>query len=890
MVAVEKQAGATPPNTKFLSDYQPTDFIIEQVHLHFDLHEDETIVQSILRLKRNPKAKSNAVDLRLDGEGLELREIAINGKRLQDNAFSVLKDGLLVRNVPDQFDLETVVMIKPQENTQLSGLYKSSGNYCTQCEPEGFRRITYFMDRPDVMTKFTTTITADKQLYPMLLANGNLIEERDLDGGRHWVKWEDPSLKPCYLFALVAGSFDLIEDEFTTMSGRKVALRLFLERGFGDQGQFAMDSLVRSMKWDEETFGREYDLDIYMVVAVSDFNMGAMENKGLNVFNTKCVLARQDTATDADYFNVERVIGHEYFHNWSGNRVTCRDWFQITLKEGLTVLREQLFSEDMTSAGMVRIKTANTIRNVQFAQDSGPMSHPIRPEQYIEINNFYTVTVYEKGSEVIRMVRTFLGKDVFRKAMDEYFRRFDGQAVTTEDFIAVMQEVSGKDLTQFCRWYSQGGTPELTVKADYDNAANTLKLTVRQHCPKTPGPGQDHKLPFEMPLAIGFVSEQGDMATQLQGEPSAISGTRLLDITEESQCYEFVNVMQKPALSLLRDFSAPVKLHYAYDDQELLLLMAKDSDAFCRWDASQQYFTRLILAGVDHYHKAGAFSAELDPALLDQWRGLLANHDQDPHILAMVLTLPAESYLMQVMPVADVEAVHVVRASIQRALAKSLSAEWLATYQRCAHDLAPEYSPANMAKRALKNLCLDYLGALSDDEHIELVKSQFDRAQNMTDSLAALSILSDIDCGAREQALLTFKQRWQQEPLVMDKWMMIQASSSLPSTLQTVKDIVASDDFNLLNPNNVRSLLGAFAVNLLHFHAADGSGYQFLAEQVIALDENNRLAAARLCEPLIRWKKMDSGRQHLMKQQLERILAVEGLSPDVFEVVSASLN
>ena len=890
MVAVEKQTGATPPNTKYLSDYQPTDFIIEQVHLHFDLHEDETIVQSVLRLKRNPKAKSNAVDLRLDGEDLELRDIAINGKPLKDDEFSVLKDGLLVRNVPDKFDLETMVVIKPQENTELSGLYKSSGNYCTQCEPEGFRRITYFMDRPDVMTKFTTTITADKQLYPMLLANGNLIEEHDLEGGRHWVKWEDPSLKPCYLFALVAGAFDLIEDEFVTMSGRNVVLRLFLERGFLDQGQFAMDSLVRSMKWDEETFGREYDLDIYMVVAVSDFNMGAMENKGLNVFNTKCVLARQDTATDADYFNVERVIGHEYFHNWSGNRVTCRDWFQITLKEGLTVLREQLFCEDMTSPGMVRIKTANTIRNVQFAQDAGPMSHPIRPEQYIEINNFYTVTVYEKGSEVIRMVRTFLGKDVFRQAMDEYFRRFDGQAVTTEDFIAVMQEVSGKDLTQFCRWYSQGGTPELAVKAEYDAEAKTLTLLVRQHCPKTSGPSQDHKQPYEMPLAIGFVNEDGDMPVQLQGESAAVEGACILDITEETQRYEFINVEQKPALSLLRDFSAPVKLHYAYEDDELLLLMAKDSDAFCRWDAAQQYFTRLILAGVDHYHKEGAYSAELEPQLLEQWKAMLADCNQDPHILAMLVTLPAESYLMQVMPVADVEAVHVVRASIQRALANSLAADWLATYKRCAQDLSPEYSPSNMAKRALKNVCLHYLAALSDDEHIELVKGQFDSAQNMTDSIAALSILSDIDCGAREQALLTFKERWQQEPLVMDKWMMIQAGSSLPSTLSAVKAIIASDDFNLLNPNNVRSLLGAFAANLLHFHAADGSGYQFLTDQVIALNQHNRLAAARLCEPLIRWQKMDAGRQQLMKQQLERILAVEELSPDVFEMVSASLN
>ncbi len=870
MVAVEKQTGSTPPSTVYLSDYQPTDFIIEHVHMHFDLQEQETTVHSVLQFKRNPKAKSNAVDLRLDGENMVLRDIAIDGKQLSSDRFSVFDDGLLIRDVPEHFALETVVVIKPQENTELSGLYKSSGNFCTQCEPQGFRRITYFLDRPDVMTRFTTTITADKEAYPMLLANGNLMEERDLEGGRHWVKWEDPSLKPCYLFALVAGSFDLIEDTFTTMSGRAVSLRVFLERGFGDQGQFAMDSLVRSMKWDEEAFGREYDLDIYMIVAVSDFNMGAMENKGLNVFNTKCVLARQDTATDADYTNVERVIGHEYFHNWSGNRITCRDWFQITLKEGLTVLREQLFCEDMTSPGMVRIKTANTIRNVQFAQDAGPMSHPIRPEQYIEINNFYTVTVYEKGSEVIRMVRTFLGKEVFRQAMDEYFSRFDGQAVTTEDFIAVMQEVSGKDLTQFCRWYAQGGTPELTVKADYDEAAKTLQLVVHQHTPKTPGIGQDHKLPLEMPLAIGFVTEQGDQTTQLQGEEQAQAGTRILDITQDTQTFEFVNVSERPALSLLRDFSAPVKLHYAYSDDELLLLMARDSDAFSRWDASQQYFTRMILRGVKQYRDTGSYTDTLSDELIALWSRLLQNTDEDSQLLSLLLRLPAESYLMGVMPVVDVEAVHAVREAISQQLSTALSQQWQACYQRMAENLSPEYSPENMAKRSLKTICLHYLGCSETSEAMALVKQQFESAQNMTDSLAALSVLTNTDCDAREPALAAFKQQWQDEPLVMDKWMMMQASSSLPTTLQTVKAIVASDDFNLLNPNNARSLLGAFAANLIHFHAADGSGYQFLADQVIALDKHNRLAAARISEPLIRWQKMDEARQHLMKQQLDQ--------------------
>ncbi len=890
MVAAEKKTGESAPNTKYLSDYQPTDFIIENVHLHFDLHEDETFVRALLNFKRNPKAKTNATNLRLDGEELELVKIALNGKELADDRYAVLDEGLLINDVPDTFELETEVRIKPQENTELSGLYKSSGNYCTQCEPEGFRRITYFLDRPDVMTTFTTTITADKEKYPMLLANGNLVDEHDIEGGRHWVKWQDPSLKPCYLFALVGGSFDLIEDTFTTMSGREVTLRLFLERGFLDQGQFAMDSLVRSMKWDEEAFGREYDLDIYMVVAVSDFNMGAMENKGLNVFNTKCVLARQDTATDADYANIERVIGHEYFHNWSGNRITCRDWFQITLKEGLTVLREQLFCEDMTSPLLVRIKAANTMRNVQFAQDSGPMSHPIRPEQYIEINNFYTVTVYEKGSEVIRMVRTFLGKELFRKAMDEYFSRFDGQAVTTEDFISVMQEVSGKDLTQFCRWYKQGGTPELTVKADYDAHAKTLKLEVRQHCPKTPGPGQDHKLPFEMPLSMGFMSAEGEMPTQLNGEAEALTGTRILDITQEDEVFEFINVEQQPALSLLRDFSAPVRLHYAYSDQELLTLMTKDTNAFSRWDAAQQYFARLILVGVDEYCRKGKYDAHLDMTLLSCCSAMLKNRGESPQLLAMLFTLPSENYMMQVMPEANVDGVHAVRNKIIETLAMQLEDEWRDVYNRIASDLAPEYTPANAEKRCLKNVALHYLSAIEGDEMVDLIKQQFDTAENMTDSMAALTALNNRDCGAREQALIDFRQRWHDEALVMDKWLAVQASSSLPNTLQEVKAIVASDVFNLLNPNNARSILGSFCANLIHFHAADGSGYEFVAGQVIELDKHNRLTAARLCEPLIRWQKMDKARQQLMKQQLQCILDVEGLSRDTYEVVSSALT
>jgi aminopeptidase N len=889
MVALERDKDQTNPDVKYLSDYQPTGFVIEHVHLHFDLHEEQTLVRAILRFRRNPKAKTHDADLRLDGEGLELREIALNGKPLADDRYSTFEAGLLVKEVPDQFDLETLVMIKPQENTELMGLYKSSGNYCTQCEPEGFRRITYFLDRPDVMTLFTTTITADKQKYPMLLSNGNLIEERELEDGRHWVHWEDPSLKPCYLFALVAGHFDLIEDKFVTMSGREVKLALFLEQGFKDHGDFAMQSLIRSMKWDEEVFGREYDLDIYMIVAVSDFNMGAMENKGLNVFNTKYVLARTDTATDMDYANIERVIGHEYFHNWSGNRVTCRDWFQITLKEGLTVLREQLFCEDMTSHAMVRIQTANTIRTVQFAQDAGPMSHPIRPEQYIEINNFYTVTVYEKGSEVIRMVRTLIGPELFRQAMDAYFARFDGQAVTTEDFLAVMEAVSGRDLSQFKRWYQQGGTPELTVVSEYDEVQQSLKLIVTQHCPKTPGPGQDHKQPFELPLSIGFLSESGEMTTQLQGEDQALTGTRVLDITQAHNEYVFVNVTERPALSLLRDFSAPVKLHYAYSDEELLRLIAHDSDAFARWEAAQTYFSRLILAGVDAMRHEKAAEFTLDERFVAVLRQLLADTQMDPQLLGMMLTLPAQSYLLQLLPEADVSHVHEMHVMLGQRLAAALESEWLANYQRLAPTGGYTFNTQEMGRRFLRAVCLRYLNCLDNAAYRKLALEQFECADNMTDVMAALHALNDVASDEREQALATFHAKWQHEPLVMGKWLMLQASSPAGQAQARVQAIMESDDFDLLNPNKVRALLGSFAANLLHFHALDGSGYQLLADAVMALDPHNRLTAARLCEPLIRWQHMDVKRQRLMKVQLQRILDLPGLSNDTFEVVSKSL-
>lgn len=861
------------PSTIFLKDYQPTPYGIDHVAMDFILEEKGTTVTTVMQVYRREGVSADA-PLRLDGEELSLQSVEIDSKALPDSQYSVDDNALTIRDVPASFTLKTVVRIKPQENTELSGLYLSSGNYCTQCEPHGFRRITYFYDRPDVMTRFTTTMTGDKSQYPAMLANGNCIEEKTLDNGQHWVKWEDPSLKPAYLFALVAGDFDVLRDHFVTMSGREVALVFYVDKGYLDQASYAMGALQRSMKWDEETFGREYDLDIYMVVAVGDFNMGAMENKGLNVFNTKYVLAKAEMATDNDYVNIERVIGHEYFHNWTGNRVTCRDWFQITLKEGLTVLREQLFSADMTSVPVIRIKTANMMRTVQFAQDAGPMSHPIRPDSYIEINNFYTVTVYEKGSEVIRMMRTYVGEATFRQAMDLYFERHDGSAVTTEDFVAAISDASGKDLSQFCRWYSQGGTPELTVTGHYHEANKEFHLTVKQYCKATPD--QPNKACFQLPLLVGLIGANGPLTE-----------TRLLDVTKQEETFVFENVIEKPVPSLLRDFSAPVKLHYAYTNDELLQLLSHDTDAFSRWDAGQRYMLNEIL----RLAKCSRENADMvcDAALADTFTRLVSDESQDPQLLAMMLTLPSEGYCLEEMEEAHVESVHLARVFLKTALATVAETELQSRYM-AAHVAKPYvYDGEQMGRRCIQNVALSYLCLLESGPYRLQAVAQFEQSNNMTDTMGALCALNDIACDERETMSHAFKECWANEPLVIDKWLSLQASSALPDTLSRVKAIMDSTYFDLLNPNKVRALLGAFGGNLLHFHAADGSGYALLADQVLALDQHNKLTAARLCAPLTQWKKQDELRQGLMKAQLQRMLDATGLSKDVFEIVSKSL-
>jgi len=875
------------PKSIYLKDYQPSDFIIEHVYLHFDLNEEQTDVKSVLKMQRNPKSKHQKAALILNGENMELKAVSIDGRLLEDSEYKVNDTHLTISTVPDNFTLETEVIIKPQDNTALSGLYKAHSNFCTQCEAHGFRCITYYLDRPDVMSRFTTTITADKSKYPFLLSNGNLIESKEVGDGRQWVRWEDPSLKPCYLFALVAGDFDLLKDNFKTMSGSTIDLQLYLEKGFLDQGDYALASLKRAMKWDEETWGREYDLDIYMIVAVSDFNMGAMENKGLNIFNTKYVLAKPETATDADYFGIERVIGHEYFHNWSGNRVTCRDWFQITLKEGLTVFRDQSFSIDMTSASVARIDEINVLRNQQFVEDAGPMAHPIRPESYIEVNNFYTSTVYQKGAEVIRMVQTLITPPLFRKGLDLYFKRHDGQAVTTEDFIKAMEDASGKDLTQFKRWYSQSGTPVLNIEGYYDASKKTFTLRVQQSCPPTPG--QNKKEAFHIPLTVGLVGAgSSDMPLQLEGEKEMGDASRVLEVTSLEETFTFINVAEKPIPSLLRGFSAPVKLYYPYTGDELAWLFQRDSDSFARWDAGQILATYILLDIAEQYRKKKDMTLNL--LLVDVFKKLLEKPESDLNFLGKLLILPEENYLLSQMEVSDVDAIHQAREFTKKQLAEKLEALFLSMYEKYHFNEPYHYSVEAMGRRQLKNTCLSYLLATQKTVYQSLAFEQFSKADNMTDTMGALLALNHCDCSERTEAFSKFYETWKAEALVMNKWLNLQATSYLPNTMETVKQLLKHPAFDMHNPNNVYALIGAYGTNLASFHDLSGEGYQFLADQVLVIDKDNPQVAARMIQPLTRWKQFDAERGTLMSMQLNRIANTSGISKNVYEIALKSSN
>jgi len=874
----ELMAKATQPKMIHLKDYRPPAFLIDQVHLHFELHGDFVSVTAVLQMQRNPLHQDAAAPVYLNGEDMQLQRVSVDGKQLTDTEFQVDAISLTIPTVPDQFVLETEVIIKPQNNTQLMGLYKSRGNFCTQCEAQGFRRITYFPDRPDVMAKFTTTISADKAKYPMLLSNGNLIESRQLPNNRHWVHWEDPSKKPCYLFALVAGDFDLIQDHFTTMNNRKIDLRLYLEKGYRDQGAYAMQSLKKAMRWDEEKFDREYDLDIYMVVAVSDFNMGAMENKGLNIFNTKYILANPKVASDTDYVGILNVIGHEYFHNWSGNRVTCRDWFQITLKEGLTVLRDQLFIEDMISQAVMRINEVSVMRNQQFLEDAGPLAHPIRPRSYIEVNNFYTSTVYRKGAEVLRMVRTLLGEDAFREAMNLYFSRHDGQAVTTEDFIQAMSDSSGKDLSQFLSWYDQVGTPVLEVTGEYDAVLQTYTLNVSQS-----------ESPMHLPLVIGLVGEGcADLPLQLQNETSALATSRTLEITEQQQTFTFVNVPARPVPSLLRHFSAPVIVNFPYSDEELSWLIQCDSEPFARWDAAQTLAQRIVFSLVEQVRQGKSFY--LNRLLNDAFEHVLSHLPDDLAYAAKLLSLPSEGFLLSQMADPDVESLHQACNYLRRKLAEQFEAKWRELFDQYRSQQKYSTDVGAMGRRALSNLCLSYLTETSRPQAFKLAYEHFANADNMTDSMGALVALNNHDCLERERALDEFYHRWQSEPLVVNKWLQLQASSSLPNTLTRVRELTHHAAFDINNPNKVYALLCGFGVNTVRFHETTGQGYQLIADQVLALDKLNPQVAARVVQPLTQWKRLDSAHAQLMQDALQRIQGSGALSQDLYEIVTKSLN
>ena len=871
------------PRAIYLKDYQAPEYWIDKTDLTFDLFEEHAIVTANLTLRRNPDhAADELPELVLVGQDMELLSVHIDGAESKDHR--VGGDSLTIPVSAPEFELTIVNRIKPQENTSLEGLYKSNGMFCTQCEAEGFRKITYYLDRPDVMSSFTTKMIADKEKYPILLANGNDIARGDLENGRHWVTWEDPFKKPSYLFALVGGDLEFVEDRFTTMNGRDVTLRIFTEAHNIDQCDHAMVSLKKSMKWDEEVYGREYDLDIFMIVAVDHFNMGAMENKGLNIFNSACVLAKPETATDNRFQRIEAIVAHEYFHNWSGNRVTCRDWFQLSLKEGFTVFRDSEFSADMNSRGVKRIEDVALLRTAQFAEDAGPMAHPIRPESFIEISNFYTLTIYEKGAEVVRMIHGILGAEDFRRGTDLYFDRHDGQAVTCEDFVKAMEDASGRDLSQFRRWYSQAGTPVLTVSDTYDEEAEVYELTIEQSCPATPG--QEVKQPFHIPVKVGLLDGEGsDMELNSEGETELV-----LDVTEEKQTWRFTDIEERPLPSILREFSAPVRVKYDYSRDDLVFLMQYDSDPFNRWDACQ----RLAVDVIEEMVAAMTRDQWLEPdkRLIDAFGVVLADDALDMAMKAEMLSLPSEASLAEQSKVIHPQLIHEARRDVVQAIATAHKDAFYQTWQSLRSKKPYKPEAADIAERTLKNVCLGYLVALEEDMGLAAAAVQFGKAANMTDRFAALS--SIVNAEKREQgvvdgALKDFFEQYQSDTNVMDQWLSVQSSSPKLGTLAHVKALMEHDVFDATSPNKLRALVGGFISNMSQFHAGNGEGYEFLADLLIELDRKNPQIAARMMTPLTRWRKYEPGCRERMRKALERVKAVPDLSTDVYEVVTKSL-
>jgi len=863
------------PTTIYLKDYRQPDYHINSVKLHADLGKSYTTITSTLFITRNGDHQEPLV---LDGEKMKLLSVKLNGLDLGEEGFRQDTKSLTVVTELNDFVLEIQTQLEPHLNTELSGLYQSSGNFCTQCEAEGFRRITYFLDRPDVLSTYEVTIVADQTLCPVLLSNGNFVDSGANDDGTHWAKWNDPHPKPCYLFALVAGDLKHISDSFVTQSGAQIALNIYTQAHNIDKCGHAMTSLINSMRWDEQVYGREYDLSIYNIVAVDDFNMGAMENKGLNVFNSKYVLADQKSATDSDFEGIESVIAHEYFHNWSGNRVTCRDWFQLSLKEGFTVFRDQEFSADMGSRGVKRIRDVQTLRSYQFKEDAGPMAHPVRPESYQEINNFYTVTIYEKGAEVIRMMHSLVGVEGFRKGTDLYFDTFDGQAVTTEDFVQSMEKANNIDLSQFRLWYTQSGTPELTVEQSFSNG--TARLDFTQSCPDTPG--QHDKKPFQIPVLLALFSADGDKLKE-----------QTVVINQSQQHIEFDGLESAPMVSILRDFSAPVKLNFNQTDQELAALASCDDNGFARWESLQRLILNVLLPAI----KDAEIDDEKYQGVLSTYQSLLeayftnreAGVEQDSAMLSEMMRLPTPAYIAQLLDTVDPQAVVSARTELQKRLANDLEPLLLRVYQSNKTDGDFSLESNAMAQRALKNTVLGYLAACEKNQYYELAAEQYNSADNMTDQVAAFSVIAHSDWSNKQAVIDDFYRQWQKDTLVLDKWFAIQAMSPEKDTLSTVTKLMGVTEFAMNNPNKVRSLIGAFAGNMTAFHKQDGSGYEFIADRVIELNGINPQVAARMVGVFNNWKTLSAPYSGLMKAELQRINAHAELTKDVKEIVSKAL-
>jgi aminopeptidase N len=868
-----------------LKDYRPPDWLIDTVELDISLDPAATRVRAKLRLK--PNGTSAPAPLVLDGEDLVLRSLALDGKEVPKESYVATPEQLTIAQPPNgPFELEIETLIDPAANTQLMGLYRAGSTYCTQCEAEGFRRITYFLDRPDVMAVYTTRIEADKDEAPILLANGNLVAQGLVPGtNRHFAVWHDPFKKPCYLFALVGGRLARVADSFTTMSGREVALHIYVEPGKEDRALYAMDSLKRAMRWDEEAFGREYDLDIFMIVAVSAFNMGAMENKGLNIFNDKFVLASPATATDTDYAHIEAVIAHEYFHNWTGDRITCRDWFQLCLKEGLTVFRDEEFSSDQRSRAVERISSVRALRAHQFVEDAGPLAHAVRPEAYREINNFYTTTVYDKGSEVVRMIKVLLGPRLFRQGMDLYFTRHDGEAATVEQFVQCFADVSGRDFTQFMRWYTQAGTPEVVLATRYDAQTKTYRIDAKQSVPPTPG--QPHKEPMIIPLALGLVGKDGrDLPLMLDGRRL---DTGVIEISKPDQSFVFSGVAEPPIPSVNRNFSAPIKLNLPLDARELHFLAAHDADPFNRWQAVQTLAMSLLTDNVVALRNGAA--ARSDDELVDVLAGALGNRALEPAFIALTLTPPSEADIAREIGCdVDPDAVYQARRALRAVIGERLQPALTEAYHRLSTSAPYRPDAAGAGRRALKNLCLDLLAATGAAGAVALALSQYQSADNMTDRMAALETLAQRDRPERAQALDDFYTRYADDPLIIDKWLSLQAAIPEPATLERVRALTSHPAFSMTNPNRIRALIGSFAqANNTQFNRIDGKGYDFVADIVLALDSKNPQVAARLTGAFRSWRALEPRRRERAERTLRRVAAAQNLSRDVADIVARTL-